>query len=53
MGAHYSSLTEVSLKLACLVRLSLAGQTRMYLASDVQLTTNTGCLRFQSVYRST
>jgi len=54
---HQSSPTEVALascssniefKLACLVHQSLAGQTPSYLASDIQLTADTGRRQLRS-----
>ena len=52
MRTHHASPTEVALwlpvrrrvefKLACLVHQSLAAQTPSYLASDIQLTVDTG-----------
>jgi len=39
---------RVEFKLACLVHQSLAEQTPSYLASDIQLTTNTGRPQLQS-----
>ena len=39
---------EWEFKLACLVQQSLAGQTTTYLASDIQLTVDTGCRQLWS-----
>jgi len=39
---------RVEFKLACLVRQSLAWQTPSYLASDIQLTADTGCPQLRS-----